>query len=463
MILDDGWQSVRDITTGGKWLTSFEGSEKFPQGIVPTIHAAKEQYGLTYFFAWHPIQGYFGGVDGNAFPQYRIRNVAHQYGLGIKHYNPNVDRAFGHVVGFVEPTSINQFLQDYHRHLRLQGVDGIKADSQAFLESMGAGYGGRVEMMQCYHDALEGSVNTHFLGRLINCMSCSTDMLYTALSSSVTRTSGDFMPAYNAAHQGLHIYKNALASFFAGEFIQPDWDMFQSNHPTAVLHAVARAISGGPVYVSDKPDGHDFAILQKLVLSDGSIPRAHGVGRPTADCLFHDPTQENVLLKIFNVNEQAGVVGVFNVRDDNDGAIHGYIRGTVSPQDIDGLAGEMFAVYRHTSKELTTIPFDGTVNISLANFSCDVITIVPIIDGIAPIGLTEKYNCGGTIIRKGVDPRGGYSVDFRDGGEFLAWRVQPPTSVLIDENTGDFDYDVETGALRVQITEMGQHTIRILD
>ena len=44
--------------------------------------------------------------------------------------------------------------------------------------------------------------------------------------------------------------------------VQPDWDMFHSQHPAAELHALARAVSGGPVYVSDYPGKHNFDILR---------------------------------------------------------------------------------------------------------------------------------------------------------------------------------------------------------
>ena len=37
---------------------------------------------------------------------------------------------------------------------------------------------------------------------------------------------------------------------------------------------------------SDKPGHHDFNLLKKLVLSDGSILRAKLPGRPTRDCLL---------------------------------------------------------------------------------------------------------------------------------------------------------------------------------
>ena len=38
--------------------------------------------------------------------------------------------------------AIYRFYQDYHRHLRLQGVDGVKVDSQGTLESVSHGSGG---------------------------------------------------------------------------------------------------------------------------------------------------------------------------------------------------------------------------------------------------------------------------------------------------------------------------------
>lgn len=62
---------------------------------------------------------------------------------------------------------------------------------------------------------------------------------------------------------------------------------------------MARAVSGGAVYVSDKPGQHDFSLLRKLVLPDGSILRALLPGRPTRDCLFADVLRDRrTLLKV---------------------------------------------------------------------------------------------------------------------------------------------------------------------
>lgn len=93
-----------------------------------------------------------------------------------------------------------------------------------------------------------------------------------------------------------------------GNFIHPDWDMFQSTHPCAEFHAASRAISGGPIYISDCVDEHDFELLARLVLPDGSILRCRHYALPTRDCLFEDPLHDGkTMLKIWNLNK-VGVI-----------------------------------------------------------------------------------------------------------------------------------------------------------
>ena len=75
--------------------------------------------------------------------------------------------------------------------------------------------------------------------------------------------------------------------------------MFHSKHPAALLHATARIVSGSGVYVSDKPGAHDFQLLRRMVLPDGSVLRPLLPGRPTRDILFADVLKDNkTLLKV---------------------------------------------------------------------------------------------------------------------------------------------------------------------
>ena len=56
-----------------------------------------------------------------------------------------------------------------------------------------------------------------------------------------------------------------------------DWPLpggrCRSKHSASELHAMARVLSGGSIYVSDYPGQHDFDILKRLVR--GFIPRCH--------------------------------------------------------------------------------------------------------------------------------------------------------------------------------------------
>ncbi|WJX65012.1 flavodoxin-like fold protein [Trifolium repens] len=159
--------------------------------------------------------------------------------------------------------------------------------------------------------------------------------------------------------------------------------MFHSLHPMAEYHAAARAVGGCPIYVSDKPGHHDFNLLKKLVLLDGSILRAKLPGRPTKDCLFSDPARDGKsLLKIWNMNDYSVVVGVFNcqgagwckvgkknlIHDENPGTVTGIIRA----KDIDYLStvaddkwtGDA-VIFSHLSGEVVYLPKDVSIPITM--------------------------------------------------------------------------------------------------
>jgi raffinose synthase len=456
LILDDGWQSQRKMPSGEQRLTAFAANEKFPGDLAPTVKMAKEQFGLKRFLVWHAFQGYWGGVDGSALPGYGVRETIRHFSPGLLSFNPRVNFVWwGSLVGFVPPQHIDRFYQDFHRHLVTQGVDGVKVDNQAANEGLGHGLGGRVAVMQAYREALEGSVQVHFDGRLINCMSNSNEMIYSTRASTLMRTSIDFWPKRPETH-GMHLYTNAQTALWFGEFVHPDWDMFQSGHPMGAFHAAGRAVSGGAVYVSDKPEEHDFAVLRKLVLSDGSVLRARGLGRPTRDCLYHDPTREDVLLKVFNENLDAGVLGVFNARFDASATTT--TEGTVSPSDIDGLAGSDFAVYAHHAGTLVRLRREERLAVRLPQLTAEVFTFVPVDDGVAPIGLVDKFNSAGAISGKGWEGKT-YAVALRDGGRFAAFSEGRPSAVSIDGESQPFSY--EKSVLLVEIATGTPKSVRI--
>jgi raffinose synthase len=461
LILDDGWQQTVVQPTGEKRLTGFGANEKFPDGLGPFVERVKSAYGLRSVIVWHTIVGYWGGVDGDALPGYGVVEQTRQFGDGVLFHRPSFNHEWwGNLVGFVPARESARFFDDYHSSLAKAGVDGVKVDQQAVLEGVSTGQGGRVAVSLAYRKALEASVKKHFGGTLINCMSNAQETFYASRDSTLLRTSMDFLPKNPESH-GAHLYANAQVGLWFGEFMLPDWDMFQSGHAWGAYHAAARAVSGGPVYVSDKPEEHAAEVIQRLVGSDGSVFRCDAPGRPTLDVLFSDPTREDVLLKIWNRTGAAGVVGVFNARAGREGALCPVLSGEVGPSDVVGLAGDEFAGFRATTQTLERFARDERRRLSLGERGYELFSFVPIERGFAAVGLGNLLNSHGAVRAVAWDGERAVTVTLADGGVFVAYSAKRPTAVDVSGAPVSFDYDANTGALRVAVAQRGRVDVRV--
>ena len=206
VIIDDGWQSVGEDTqeednssssadqTETKQqpllrLTGIKENEKFQKkddptvGIKNIVNIAKEKHGLNYVYVWHAITGYWGGVrpgveemEGYG-PKIRYPLVS----KGVMDNEPGwkTDGIAVQGLGLVNPKNVYKFYNELHSYLAGSGIDGVKVDVQCILETLGAGFGGRVELTRQYHQALDASVGRNFPDNgIIACMSHNTDALY---------------------------------------------------------------------------------------------------------------------------------------------------------------------------------------------------------------------------------------------------------------------------------------------
>ncbi len=461
MILDDGWQSMELEPTGEERLTDFRPNPKFDGELKSTVALAKSEFGMKFFLVWHTIVGYWGGVDAEKLPGYSVIDQARHFGEGIMAHKPRFNEDWwGSLVGFVSPDKISEFYEDFHRYLASQGVDGVKVDSQAVLEGISQGQGGRLRVTRAYREALEASAQRHFEGRLINCMSNGQETWYGSPSSTLIRSSIDFFPRLEESH-GMHLYINAQVGLWFGEFMLPDWDMFQSGHVWGAYHAAARAISGGPVYVSDVPGQHDFDLLRKLVCSDGSVLRCDGPALPTLDSLCIDPTVDDALLKVWNTNGNAGIIGVFHAKSGGAGKPARRIAATFKPSDVPKLSEGTFACYEHATRHLTVLGATQERSLALGPKEFELVTIVPLENGFAPIGLTDKFNSAGAVSStKWRSPRV-CELSLKDSGQFLAFAKTRPASVRVDGNSSQFDHNTTTGTLGLTITGPAAHRVTV--
>ena len=443
-LLDDGWQQVSNTEQRGQGkLTSFEvDQKKFPGGLSQTVRRAKEEYGVEEFLVWHGVMGYWAGVDGASFPQYRTIPMPVHLPVAFGDRAKKDNEVFLHEP--VAPECAFQFYDDFHTYLRREGVDGVKIDTQYIIESTAEQTGGRCEAMKVYHHALDASTALNFHGNFLNCMSCSNDMMYNILYSNATRSSGDFVPG-DPRTDCSQLIANAYASYWMEPFTYPDWDMFWSKHPNATFHAMARVVGGSPLYVSDKFGNHDFDLLRQLCLADGTILRAKMPGRPTKDSLMVDPLKEKVLLKIFNYNTYGGILGTFHLQPEA-----GDISGTISPADVCGLNGERFVVFDYRAQKPTVCEFSDTIDVTLSAMGSNLYWITPIEMGVAVIGLVDKMNGAGAVTSLEVCCDG-IHVQSRGEGRFWLWCETEPVALFLNGAAKEFHYDAETKILSCEL------------
>ncbi|KAJ6417555.1 hypothetical protein OIU84_003307 [Salix udensis] len=464
VIIDDGWQSVGMDPAGTETIS--DNSANFANRLTHIKGESQipEKWQRGYVYVWHAITGYWGGVrPGGAEMEHYESKMTYPISSPGVESNEHCDALKSiatNGLGLVNPEKVFSFYNELHSYLSSAGIDGVKVDVQNILETLGAGHGGRVKLARKYHQALEASIARNFRDNgIIYCMSHNTDGLYSAKRSAVIRASDDFWPRDPASHT-IHVASVAYNTIFLGEFMQPDWDMFHSLHPMAEYHGAARAVGGCAIYVSDKPGQHDFNLLKKLVLPDGSILRAKLPGRPTRDCLFSDPARDGKsLLKIWNLNDFNGVIGVFNcqgagwcrvgktnlIHDENPGTISDFVKAKdvdhLSRVACDGWTGDS-VLYSHVGGEVVFLPKDAALPLTLKSREFEVFTAwsrCSIREG----AIKElQYDSGTTAT---------VEMKVHGCGLFGAYSSVQPKRISVDSKEVEFGFEEGTGLVSLDL------------
>lgn len=512
VLIDDGWQSIRhdddpisdqegmNRTAAGEQmpcrLIKFQENYKFrdyvsPKSSGPTalskgmgafVRDLKDEFkSVDYVYVWHALCGYWGGLRPKVpcLPESNVIAPKLSPGLKLTMEDLAVDKIVNNGVGLVPPEKVNQLYEGLHSHLESVGIDGVKVDVIHLLEMLCEEYGGRVELAKAYYKALTDSIKKHFKGNgvIASMEHCNDFMLLGTEAIALGRVGDDFWctdpsgdPNGTFWLQGCHMVHCAYNSLWMGNFIHPDWDMFQSTHPCAEFHAASRAISGGPIYVSDSVGKHNFQLLKSLVLPDGSILRCQYYALPTRGCLFEDPLHDgNTMLKIWNLNKFTGVLGAFNCqgggwcrearRNKCASQFSHAVTSVASPKDIEWTNGnsstpisiegvQLFAMYMFRTKKLVLSKPSQNIEISLDPFDFELITVSPVttLPGksvqFAPIGLVNMLNSGGAIESLAFDDEeNSVRIGVKGTGEMRAFASEKPRSCRINGEEVAFGYD----------------------
>ena len=400
-ILDDMWAEVRPFHDAeyesfgdmvqlmhSSPLYSFEADpRRFPDGLAHCIDRMHE-YGMTVGM-WHPATGYWRGIDPDSPLFTALRDIL-------------VQRPDGRWIPSPEPGCMYRFYLAFHDFLKSCGADFVKIDFQSCMRAHYRGMEPIGRTAKTLSNAIEASVGLHFDGALINCMGMASENMWNRMSTNISRCSDDFKPE-DRAWFTKHILQCAYNSVVQGQFHTCDWDMWWTDDGQAVKNSVLRAISGGPIYVSDPIGRSNADILRPLALDDGRILRCDRPAMPAKADLARDPEHSGNAFLVQNTCDggRCGVIAAFDLHEDDRAA-----EGCFAPTDVIGLARtDAYAVYEYFSGECHVVKSSDVYRFTLRDRDdFRLYLLVPYENSTAVIGIVDKMIAPLTVTRMTDDP-----------------------------------------------------------
>ena len=381
-IIDDMWADVPDLNDvpadiefkkmvgimHASKMRSFAGDPKrFPKGMAAAIEDLKAE-GIPTIGVWFPTTGYWAGLMPNESEAERQKDNT-------------VTLPDGQIIVAPYKEEAERYFDDLCSRVKEWGGDFVKIDNQGFHQRYEniAPIGKSARAIQ---NGIDAAANKYFDGALINCMGMPSECMFNR-TSVVSRCSDDFIPE-SREWFAKNILQCSFNGLLQGQFYVNDWDMWWTDDEQAVKNSLCRAISGGPIYISDKIGRTNPAILKPLCFEDGRIIRPDESATPTADCLIQNPTTTDKIFKIRNRIGDNGVCAVFNINAENKP-----VSGTLTPAEI-GIPERDYIYYEHFTKQTGILKSGESLNIRLAdNDDFRLYSFVPKTDD------CEKY-CGNT-------------------------------------------------------------------
>lgn len=380
-IIDDGWMSV-----DGRMITDFAPDKtKFPGGLLPVINYMRETCGIRSVGVWHALGGYWDGVKpGSVLAKQEKRVLRETTGgtLVLDH-----KRGAG-------------FYLDWYRRLKEDGVDFVKVDGQGAASMY---YADTVPISEAARGMMQAVETSSYVfdSAVINCMGMPMENILGRTASAVSRNSDDFFPKREDSFKE-HLIQNAYNALYHDELYISDWDMFWTSHPAGRKHSLLRALSGGPVYFSDRVGETIPEVLKPLCCLDGKVLRTKRSARPTEDCVYTDPFKEGVLklqteigIAAYNVSgsKQAYSISPSDIQTDPDSSADiEMTAGAASQTDTPvPAAAKEYWVYDFFKGKCQSLRYDERYESELDADGYAWYVIAPKDDAPVCLGLTDKF------------------------------------------------------------------------
>ncbi|MHC4333816.1 MAG: Sip1-related alpha-galactosidase [Planctomycetota bacterium] len=445
VLVDDGHLDRTD----NKLRSFFPDKDKFPHGWSRLLSMRKQDK-VRWMGQWNTVSGYWFTVARD-----------HRLGKLIdRNLIPN--NWMDALVPANSRASCELFYKAHLGAIKSHGFDFIKVDSQSRNICWYMRGDNAVEAAANNQLGLEEAVK-QYSGGMINCMAHSLPCVFNTKYSAVTRSSIDYKAGKEARGKS-HLLQSYANTVWMGQTVWGDHDMFHSSDRYAGrIMAVSKAMSGGPVYLSDNPKDFIAEYIRPLCYEDGELLRPAAPAGPLPDSAFVAPMREKVAYRVIApLTGNAAAIVAYNLYHPTSDEP---INSAVTAEDYSH-AGDMMQPYPGRWKE----PDEGLLvydwyagkaqklhekyTFELKGFSDRLLHLCPINKDWAVVGRTDKYlspAAAETISVSGNELK----LRLTESGPFAIWSgAGVPSAQNIrfeDGRNGLYRADLEPGQRNVVI------------
>ncbi|MDD9265584.1 Sip1-related alpha-galactosidase [Paenibacillus sp. GCM10023248] len=413
MLVDDGHLHA----DARRRLISFRpDAAKFPDGWA-ALTARRSETRIQWMGLWLNFNGYWGGVAPD-----------NEFGGLNRHLEPVPGERLQPKNSFTDSFA---FYDSMIRAVREAGFDFVKVDNQAQNVKLNTGTDNGAERAAHNAQGLEAACARHLDG-LINCMAHNAVCAFNTRISAVTRCSED----YAVGDQGRarrHLHNSYGNIPWIGQTVWGDHDMFHSNdEESGQIMAISKAMSGGPIYLSDNPSDFNKANIMPLCYADGELLRPLAPAAPIKNCLFLNPLEGDPYVVIAPLAGAAAALVVYNLTEP---AVP--VRGVIRASDYAD-AGSML----QNGDTVWSLPPEGLVlydwqkqcagkltqehHFELGGYGNHLYLITPVQQGWSAIGRIDKYLSPAAVELLDATPLE-MVVRLKENGPFAVWHEQGGT------------------------------------
>lgn len=382
VLIDDG-----HIANTNRRLTGLEpDKQRFPHGWS-NIMKRKQENKMKWIGLWYSLSGYWEGISPqNDFPP-KIQRTLYPFNGGV----------------LPGPTAknIHAFYRYYVRTLKDHGFDFLKIDNQSFTLPLYMGGTSVVRQAKACNLALEQETYGQEVG-LMNCMAHNVLNTDHTLHSAVTRVSIDYKK-YDENMAKSHLFQSYANTLLLGHTVWPDHDMFHSSDSVCgSLMARSKALSGGPVYLSDSPWEFVREHILPLIDENGKIFRPDAPAVPAPESILTNPLRDGKAYRVFApTGDEAVSILCYNL---NASPEHRQVTARICPADYllrNSFDGQPTArpdgvlLYNWKTRKAEKLANEKTIK--LTGFTDELYHLCPVRNGWAVVGIQEKYLSPATV------------------------------------------------------------------